>query len=93
MIRIVHLSIKQGYENVFIQLFEESKQFILSSGCEHVSLLQDNHDTNKFATYSVWDTEEALNAYRASEAFGHIWKTTKAMLQEKPIAQSFSTIR
>jgi len=39
-------------------------------------------------TYSHWDSEDYLNAYRKSEFFGSVWPKTKSLLVAKPHAIS-----
>jgi heme-degrading monooxygenase HmoA len=43
-------------------------------------------------TYSQWDSEESLNAYRQTELFVQTWKRTKTLFQEKAEAWSVALI-
>ena len=85
--RIVKLTFQEDKTDDFIQIFEESKDEIRAmSGCQHVEMLRAVVPDNVFFTFSVWDSENHLNAYRDSELFGLTWKKTKALFSEKPEA-------
>ena len=59
-------------------LFDQIKSKVASyKGCQQLSLLQVINDSNIIFTYSVWDDEEALERYRSSETFTHIWAETQ----------------
>ncbi|MCX6351283.1 MAG: antibiotic biosynthesis monooxygenase [Bacteroidetes bacterium] len=89
MIRIVKMHFYQGNAEKFIQLFEEVYPAISScQGCKHLRLLRDKKNTNIFFTYSIWESEENLNAYRNSDLFATTWEKTKAMFAEKAEAWS-----
>jgi quinol monooxygenase YgiN len=51
-------------------------------------LLQDENDKNIFFTYSIWENDEALQAYRNSELFETTWAKTKILFAGKPEAWS-----
>ena len=92
IIRIVKLSFHAEHISAFKSIFEQSKQKILANkGCHKVELLQDVNKKNVFFTYSWWDSESDLNAYRHSELFEHVWKETKVLFNDKP--QAWSTIK
>lgn len=89
LIRIVRMTFDEHKIEDFLQIFNASKQKIAAMpGCNSVELLQDYHKNNIFSTYSVWNSEEDLNNYRNSALFGQVWKSTKALFCEKPIAFS-----
>lgn len=89
IIRIVKMKFLDDKVNEFISLFEERKDTISSfSGCLHLELWQDTHDTNTFFTYSLWDTEQDLDHYRFSSFFKDTWGKTKALFAEKAVAWS-----
>lgn len=91
--RIVKLVIKAEHTEDFIQLFQESKEHIAArKGCHSVELLQDNADGRIFFTYSLWEDEDSLNAYRKSALFGDIWPRTKALFDDRPEAWSVNSI-
>lgn len=77
----------------FKKLFENRKEKIESQdGCHSVTLMQDISDPTKIFTYSIWDNEDCLNAYRHSDFFQETWKKTKAMFDGKPEAWSVQKI-
>lgn len=70
----------------FIAIFEESKMKIRAMpGCKHLELWRRE---NIFFTYSMWESEDALNNYRHSELFKETWQRTKVLFSDKPEAWS-----
>jgi heme-degrading monooxygenase HmoA len=62
----------------FTVFFEIKKGLIASfPGCQHVELLIDKGQPDVLYTYSIWDGEDSLEAYRQSELFLSVWKATK----------------
>lgn len=89
LIRIVRMTFRPEEVDAFLQLFEETKERIRHfEGCSHLELLKDYNEDNIFSTYSKWENEECMNAYRHSELFKEVWKQTKAKFADKPIAFS-----
>ena len=77
----------------FLENFNKNKEVIRNfNGCQHLELWRDTTDENVFFTYSIWDSENDLNAYRGSELFQGIWKITKSMFSEKPAAWSLKKL-
>ena len=77
----------------FKLIFERSKEKIRNfEGCTHVELCNDIEHPNVFFTYSHWESEEALNAYRDSTFFKSTWNKTKALFDTAPEAYSLRTI-
>lgn len=75
----------------FKLIFKNSRELIKGfEGCRHVELLQDINDPTRFFTFSLWDDEKYLNAYRDSETFARVWAATKALFNDK--AQAWSLI-
>jgi heme-degrading monooxygenase HmoA len=73
----------------FLQIFESSKHLIRHfAGCSALELLQDTTDKTIFFTYSVWESESHLNAYRNSELFISVWNKTKILFSSKAEAWS-----
>lgn len=90
LIRIVRMTFQADKTADFVQVFLDSRELIKAFvGCNHVELLQDYDDPTIFSTYSLWDSEEALNNYRKSELFGRVWKETKKLFAAP--AQAFSS--
>ena len=85
--RIVKMSFKPECVSDFKEVFKTNWTHIKGfEGCEHLELLQDELHPNVFFTYSLWQSEEHLNAYRDSELFGRVWIATKVLFNDKPEA-------
>ena len=88
--RLVKMTFRPESVSEFQSIFEEINTKITSfSGCHEVTLLQDNKQPNVFFTYSIWDSEEDLDAYRNSEFFADTWRRTKALFADK--AEAWTT--
>jgi heme-degrading monooxygenase HmoA len=75
----------------FLNIFAASRDKIRSfSGCAHLQLLQDEADSCIFFTYSHWDGEAELNAYRNSSLFKAVWIDTKKLFRAAPRAWSLT---
>lgn len=93
IIRIVRLSFRPEESEAFKAIFEASRERIVAcEGCHKVELLQDAHASNVFMTYSHWDREANLNAYRDSDFFKETWAKTKQLFNDKPQAWSLEKI-
>lgn len=82
-------------ENIplFLDIFEKSKKKIRNRhGCRLLELYKDQHDPTVFFTYSYWESENDLNAYRKSEVFGNVWPFTKKLFDKKPEAWSVTKL-
>jgi heme-degrading monooxygenase HmoA len=91
--RIVRMSFREEEVEAFKQLFEERKELIRNfEGCTHLQLWQDKHHPTVFFTYSLWDSEEHLNQYRASHFFDDTWALTKQKFAAKPEAWTVEPI-
>jgi len=89
IIRIVKMKFQAEKVGDFLQLFEQKKLKIEAwDGCTHLELWQDEQDANTFFTYSHWQSEEQLNAYRAHPFFRETWKISKSFFSEAPQAWS-----
>lgn len=87
--RIVKMEFQSDKVEDFKTIFRNSCSKIKSRpGCRHVECLQDLSRPNLFFTYSVWDKEADLQAYRESELFADVWARTKALFSGKPEAWS-----
>ena len=85
--RIVKLTFQKSKINDFLDIFEKSKGKIANfEGCHHLKLWREKKEGNVFFTYSFWENEKALNNYRHSELFGHVWPETKKLFADKPEA-------
>jgi heme-degrading monooxygenase HmoA len=89
LIRIVRMTFRPEEIDNFLDIFNSSKHLIKASeGCFHLELLRDKHSPNVMMTYSYWQSEAHLNAYRDSELFKNTWAATKVLFAEKPLAFS-----
>ena len=87
------MSFKPEHVEAFKTVYRENWTAIKSfKGCQHVELLQATASQNLFFTYSIWDSEEHLNAYRNSELFGKVWGRTKVLFNDKPEAWSLDEL-
>lgn len=91
--RIVKLTFHSENIPAFLELFESTKERIRHfPGCMHLELLRDKGRGNVFFTYSLWESEAALNAYRNSELFQDTWTKTKALFETKAEAWSVEVV-
>ena len=75
----------------FLDIFNASKSRIRHfPGVHSLELLRDFKSPNVFYTLSLWESQEALDAYRHSELFGSVWPRTKALFAGPP--QAFSLV-
>jgi heme-degrading monooxygenase HmoA len=87
IIRIVKMIFRTEEIEAFRILFDERKNLIRSfPGCTHLELWQDKNHPQTFFTYSWWDSEEHLDAYRDSHFFDDTWTLTKTKFAAKPEA-------
>jgi len=88
-VRIVKMSFEPSKVDVFLAHFEIHKTAIRNfKGCQLLELYRDKTDTNVFFTYSYWNNETDLEAYRQSDVFKTVWSETKPMFNAKPEAWS-----
>jgi hypothetical protein len=91
--RIVKMTFQADKIEIFKVLFEARKEQIRGfNGCEYLELLQNVNQPNVFFTYSFWNSETDLNAYRDSELFKDTWAKTKVLFDEKPEAWSVDSV-
>ncbi|MBL4706145.1 MAG: antibiotic biosynthesis monooxygenase [Flavobacteriales bacterium] len=91
--RIVQLTFQEDKVELFLANFENNKTAIRGfEGCQHLKLLRDKHNPNRFFTYSKWESEAHLNAYRNSDLFNGVWAKTKVLFSEKPMAWSVDVV-
>ena len=93
IIRIVRMSFRENEIDTFKKVFNESKSTIEGfEGCMKVDLLRDVADPTVFTTYSHWESEDKLNAYRNSSFFKTVWSKTKVLFSDAPQAHSYSQV-
>lgn len=92
-VRIVKMKFKKENIPTFKSLFEKNKVAIRGfEGCSFLELYQDKKDETIFFTYSYWEDEEYLEAYRNSDFFKGVWSKTKTLFSAKPEAWSVNKL-
>lgn len=93
IVRIVKMTFKPEKVNLFLDVFNQSKEKIRNfKGCQHLSLLQETNNGNIFFTYSFWNSSEDLDHYRNSDLFKETWSKTKVLFDAKPEAWSVNQV-
>ncbi len=91
--RLVKLTFKEDKIDDFLAIFEESSPKIRAfPGCNHVELWRSKTPSNVLFTFSLWESEEALHAYRHSDLFEAVWAKTKVLFDGKPEAWSVDEV-
>jgi hypothetical protein len=92
--RIVKMTFREDAVARFLdEVFEPSKANIRAfPGCRHMELLRHRANPQVLFTLSIWDSEEALDAYRDSALFQQTWAKTKALFADKPDAWSLDLL-
>lgn len=89
LIRTVRMTFKPERLDDFLALFESASPLIRAvDGCLHLELWQDLRYPNVLTTYSHWDGEASLEAYRKSDLFRTTWAETKPLFADRPVVQS-----
>ncbi|MEM9895444.1 MAG: antibiotic biosynthesis monooxygenase family protein [Bacteroidota bacterium] len=89
--RIVRMEFAADKVQDFLRLFDRVQSKIRrSEGCLHLELCRDANNANIYFTFSIWDSEQDLERYRASDLFAVTWKETKTFFNGKP--EAFSLI-
>ncbi|TYA54323.1 putative quinol monooxygenase [Formosa maritima] len=92
-VRIVKMSFNEIHIDEFLRNFHLNKERIRNfEGCRFLELYRDKTNSNIFFTYSYWNTEADLNAYRQSELFKNVWSKTKPLFNDKPEAWSVDKV-
>ncbi|MBC2840359.1 putative quinol monooxygenase [Robiginitalea sp. SC105] len=87
--RIVQMTFKTENIASFERIFKASSERIRATkGCRHLELYRDMNHPNVFFTYSIWETGEDLENYRASDFFHQVWSETRKLFADKPRAWS-----
>ncbi|AKD57590.1 putative quinol monooxygenase [Spirosoma radiotolerans] len=89
LIRIVRMTFQEDKLADFHAIFDRSKQRIRNfPGNRQLDLLRDPNQPNVRITYSLWESADALEAYRQSELFRTTWAATKVLFAERAVAFS-----
>ena len=87
--RLVRMHFKEEFISRFRALFAERKARILNfPGCVSLELYQDGANASIWYTWSTWENEADLEAYRQYALFRETWQEVKQGFQ-KP-AQAFT---
>ena len=88
--RWVEMQFKPENINEFLSVFESSKTFIRAQpGCLSLQLVQNPNQIHIICTSSIWESEDALNAYRNSPLFAATWAKTKPLFLSKAQAHTY----
>jgi hypothetical protein len=92
--RIVKMTFQPALVNEFLVIFEESSPKIRAfPGCLHLELWRSTEaGTAVLFTYSHWENEDALEAYRQSDLFSATWARTKVLFAARPEAWTVEKI-
>lgn len=92
--RIVTMTFQENAIESFLAVFDDSKEQIRNfPGCKGLKLMQTTNKPCQLSTFSLWESEEALDAYRNSPLFQSTWAKTKVLFADKPVAFSTEAIR
>ena len=92
LVRIVRMTFRKDSLSEFREIFDRSKDLISEfPGCTHLELWQDAGQENVMTTYSIWESQEALDAYRESLLFRNTWEKAKRLFDQPAIAASYRT--
>jgi hypothetical protein len=91
--RIVKMTFHKNHCEDFETYFNEIKNQVGNQpGCHGVKLLKEENETGVYFTYSVWDSQEHLDAYRFTPLFKMVWPKVKEWFADKPEAWSTTVI-
>lgn len=91
--RIVRLEFDPVRVAEFITFFKANRQTIASfPGCISLDIYKDAGLPNVYYTFSLWESEAALEAYRHSDTFNLLWSYAKERFSGKPVAYSLAEV-
>ena len=89
LLRTVRMTFRPDRLADFLALFRAARPRIAAApGCRHLELWQDARFPNVLTTFSRWDDQAALDAYRQSDLFRETWAETKPLFAAAPVAHS-----
>ena len=89
LLRTVRMTFRPDRLDDFLAVFREARPRIAAApGCRHLELWEDARFPNVMTTFSRWDDEAALDAYRRSEVFTSTWARTYPLFAAAPVAHS-----
>lgn len=85
--RIVKLEFQAAHLSDFLRFFDSISHVVNEfPGCKGMKLYQDVDHPTIVMTYSHWNSDQDLENYRNSEAFGKIWPSIKPWFAAPPEA-------
>jgi heme-degrading monooxygenase HmoA len=85
------MQLMPGKAKDFLQVFDEvNSQIRKCKGCISVRLLTDIDDPDTVITLSEWNSQDDLEAYRASALFISTWRRVKPHFRSPAIAFSMT---
>lgn len=89
VVRLVALRVQTDRQAELAAVLAESYPRVRAvSGCQGIQILQDVTDSLRYVSWSLWDTVEALEAYRAGPVYAEVWPRIRACLAERAQAQT-----
>jgi quinol monooxygenase YgiN len=90
--RIVKLTFQEERIADFISFFDTINTRVSTfENCHGMRLMQEKGREHVVFTYSLWESEDALNKYRDSELFQGVWSTIKPWFAERAEAWTVET--
>ncbi len=90
--RIVKLHFAAEHVHDFLSYFDTINQVVTTfPGCQGMRLMQDRKNPCIVFTYSMWESEEALESYRTSPIFQEIWPKIKYWFDQQADAWTVNT--
>ena len=92
--RVVLMKLRPGTEALYLDIFELAKNEIRAQkGCMGIELLRSLNEGDTFVwTISSWQSNEDLEAYRASALFRKTWSAVKPLFSDKAQAWTLTPI-
>lgn len=91
--RLVRMRFQPDRVDAFLALYAVMRPKIVSQpGCRSVQLVREIDDPAAFATWSVWESAAALEAYRTSAFFRQYWPQVRALFRQPAEAVSFELV-
>ncbi|MFN2430656.1 MAG: putative quinol monooxygenase [Cryomorphaceae bacterium] len=82
IIRIVELQFTTGSAEKAETLVKNiAPKVRKSEGCHYLDILIDIHRKGHISTFSKWESEAHLNAYRDSDLFRNFWGSVKPLFE------------
>jgi heme-degrading monooxygenase HmoA len=90
IIRIVRMSFRPEALEAFEQLFQRTAPRIRAvEGCRRLELWKSVSGDHVRTTFSLWESEGHLDAYRSSELFRTTWARARELFSARAVAESY----